>query len=552
MNDFSNIQLAEQPEGFKVHLFPHQLASIYSMEHLEQNNIIKKDDDSFRETKIGIFGDKTGFGKTMAMLGVIARDKMEWNLDEPFIFETICTEAKGRIRHIRKSRFEKLSATLILVSQSIIGQWVSELKKTNLKYVTVVCNKDVDKLNLEDIDIVLVSPTFYNKVAINYNGYAWRRFCFDEPGHLRIAGMKEIHAGFYWFITATPGAIYGQHRCCKGFMRDLFGSIYYNFEEYVKDLTIKNDPAFVEASYVMPPTHHHRHRCFQPLSGAIGGFVNSTVRTMLEAGDIEGAIAALGGDKTSNIFELLKNRQLADLEMINTKIRIYTMSPNELLLQEWIERKKRAENRLKEIEESFQNILTQDCSICCDTLSRPVLERNCQNVFCGECILKWIQTKNNCPMCRATIDRTSLTYIQNCPTDRPLPDVKDVEEKLTKPETVLKIIKSKPNGKFLVFSEYDNTFFPMVAAMRENGIAFVEIKGNIKTREKNLELFRAGRIPVIFLNSNYNGAGINLTEATDIILCHQMSDTTTQQIVGRANRISRQIELHVHHLDIIQ
>ena len=53
-----------------------------------------------------------------------------------------------------------------------------------------------------------------------------------------------------------------------------------------------------------------------------------------------------------------------------------------------------------------------------------------------------------------------------------------------------------------------------------------------------------------FLNSRNNGAGINLQECTDIILYHRMEDSTTTQILGRANRIGRTEELNVHHLQV--
>jgi SNF2 family DNA or RNA helicase len=76
------------------------------------------------------------------------------------------------------------------------------------------------------------------------------------------------------------------------------------------------------------------------------------------------------------------------------------------------------------------------------------------------------------------------------------------------------------------------------------------MKGNIKNREKNLELFKNGEVPVIFLNSNSDSAGLNLTESTDIILYHQMPDTTENQIIGRANRVGRNVSLSVHHLHI--
>ena len=122
---------------------------------------------------------------------------------------------------------------------------------------------------------------------------------------------------------------------------------------------------------------------------------------------------------------------------------------------------------------------------------------------------------------------------------------------MTKDEKIIDIIKNNENGKFLIFSEYDNTFFKICKILNENNIKFVEIKGSIKARENNLEKFKTGKINVIFLNSNYNGAGINLTEATDIILYHEMDSGTQNQILGRANRIGRIQPLSVHHLQVL-
>jgi len=41
-----------------------------------------------------------------------------------------------------------------------------------------------------------------------------------------------------------------------------------------------------------------------------------------------------------------------------------------------------------------------------------------------------------------------------------------------------------------------------------------------------------------------------LQEATDIILYHEMSKNTQNQIIGRANRIGRLVSLNVHHLEL--
>jgi len=549
-NLFQNVKMVSQPVGLKVKLFPHQLSSIYKMEQLETNNIIDSDSENcFKQTKIAINADLTGFGKTLAMIGLMVRDKMEWDLDVPHIQENIISESTGLIKTYITNRYDKLPTNLVLVSQSIIGQWEKELQKSNLKYSVVISNKDVEKLNVEDNDVVLVSPSFYNKIIAMNSMFAWKRFIFDEPGNLRIAGMSHIKAGFYWFITATPLAIYNNHKNCKwSFMRDLFCSnINSSFDIFIKDITIKNDQEFVRQSFQMPPTHHIYHECHQPIYNAISIFVNSTIQRMIEAGNIEGAITALGGSKTSNIIELIKSNKEKELFQVDLKLCAFELSDRRRL--ELNEQRDQLLNQIEMINERFQNMLNENCIICCENFTNPVIETNCQNIFCGECLLTWLQRKDTCPMCRVHVDPSKLIYIEteesktNCVVNIP-----QQPKFQTKVECVINIIKNNPTGKFLIFSEYDSTFYPMCNELIEQNILFVEIKGNVKSREKKLELFKSGRIQVLFLNSNFNGAGINLTEATDIILCHRMSGNTETQIIGRANRIGRTIPLNVHHL----
>ena len=66
MNDFNNIPLVHPPENLKVSLYNHQLASIFNMEKLENDNIISISNNEYRETKIGINADISGFGKCHA------------------------------------------------------------------------------------------------------------------------------------------------------------------------------------------------------------------------------------------------------------------------------------------------------------------------------------------------------------------------------------------------------------------------------------------------------------------------------------------------------
>ena len=86
--------------------------------------------------------------------------------------------------------------------------------------------------------------------------------------------------------------------------------------------------------------------------------------------------------------------------------------------------------------------------------------------------------------------------------------------------------------------------------MDDRNIEYTLIKGNSATRQKKIDNYKNGSTNVIFLNSNSNGSGLNLEETTDIILYHNMSASTREQIIGRANRIGRVKSLNVHHLKV--
>ena len=539
-----------QPPNVKVTLFPHQLTSIYNMEQMESHNDIVSD-DTIKNTKIGINADITGYGKTLAMIGLIARNKMEWDLDIPYVFETITTEAKGRIKNYKITRFDKLKTTLVLVSNNIIGQWCQELSKTELTYIGLSSRKEIDDFEANLYDVVLVIPSLYNRLMHMYSKFAWKRFIFDEPGNLKIPPMEEIHAGFYWFVTATPYAIYSRYKNRNhkgGFMKDLF-AVTNDFDSLCSDIIIQNNPSFVQESFIMPETIHIHHQCFQPIYNVVYNFVSSTISTMISAGNIEGAVLALGGTKTSNIVDVIKLNKHKELLNIDIKINyLHQINNTNPAIIELQTKRQSIMNQINDINERFQNILNDNCNICYEELTDPILEPNCHNLFCGKCLFKWLQRKPSCPLCRNEINPKDLVYIEK----KSSPDNKSFTQKnrTTKIQKTIDLIKSNIKGKFLIYSEQNNTFSNLQLALLENNIDFVQMKGNVKMREKNLDLFKSGSIPVIFLNSNTDSAGINLTESTDIILYHHMPDFITNQIIGRANRIGRTIPLYVHHLNI--
>ena len=540
----ANFPKVLQPKNYKRNLFPHQLTSIYYMEKLEdakRNNIgnLYKID-----TKIGIQGDITGYGKTISMIGLILRDKMKWDISEEYInSQNIMTNTHYNIT--RRTKHHKINTNLIIAGQSIIPQWRDELKLTNLKFEIIRTKKKSYEIDCENNDVIICSPTMYNILQNRYKNYTWKRIIYDEPGSIHIPNMKEILFGFLWFITATADYIRIRY---SGRGRHFISSLNLNYIEniFFQSLIIKNEDKYVLQSWDMPETQHIYYDCYQPISETTQGLVSNRIQKLIDAGNIKGAILNLGGKQSDNIIDLIKLRFEEDLLEANHKIEKYTNRINEELLNEWKNKKEIITNKINKLHERYKLLLNSMCTICHESIEKPVILSCCNNIFCGKCIMKWYEKNRTCPLCRESIQVKNLLYLDNQSDNK-----KKGKALKTKIEQIVDIINSKEEkGKFIIFSEEDITFSLIINKLKEENMECKEVKGKTQYREKIIKNFKNDKLSILFLNSKNNGAGIDLQECTDIILYHKMQPNIQTQIIGRANRIGRKNKLFVHHLCI--
>ena len=412
-----DIQMIEQPEEIKISLYPHQLASVYQMEKREREQQVVHDNNII-DMNISIQGDKMGYGKTLSLVTLIYRNKMDWDMKKPFCQSHIISLSDGRLRKTNFKYFDKLDVTLILAGNSIINQWYDEFQKSPLCIKKITTKKDIDTILVENYDVILVTPTMYNNLVSKYSGIAWKRFVYDEPGHIKVTSMKKVVAGFIWLVTATPMSIASNYQHSRNsFLYDICGLKDRNFLQYLNYILIKNPDSFVESSFNMPATNHHYHKCYNPLYKTVYGMVNSKIIEMISAGNIQGAIHSLGGKETQNIAELIKNKKENEISELESIIEIVLIRDKHSSRVKYVEELRLKISKLKlqinELNSRYKEILEGDCNICYDKISNPVLEPNCQNVFCGQCILKWLETKNTCPLCRQTVEIKNLIYVKS-------------------------------------------------------------------------------------------------------------------------------------------
>lgn len=544
--ELESIVTIEQPDNIGVNLFIHQLASVYSMEKLEKDKFVLNRNNRKIHTDIGINADITGYGKTISMVALVLRDKMEWNIEQDYEFEVIESISCNHVKLVNTVKFPKNNTTLILCSPSIVHQWIDEFSKTDLNITKVTTKNSVHSVDVNDYDVIITTPSFFNRLIERHANVAWKRFIYDEPSNIRVPSMRTIHAGFTWLVSATPDDIYRNHRSCS---RSYISTIVCDrtFNNNIRPfITVKNDDDFVKQSFQMPHTRYINHQCQDTIFRAVHGIVNERISKMIEAGHILGAVQALGGTKTDNIVELVKKNKVIELEEIRTKVKIWTLRNDDEKIKEWTEKEHIVLSQIKDLEERFQHILSQDCSICYDKINKPIMEPSCQNIFCGTCLFTWLKDKGTCPLCRKVVKREELVYIDD--TKESTTHKKEQDFIKIKEDVIIDIIKNKEDGRFIIFSEWDDSFEKIRIVLINNNIDFVEIKGSTHCREHKLQQFRCGKIKVAFLNSRTDSSGINMQQTTDIILYHTMNELTRQQIIGRANRIGRTIPLVIHTL----
>lgn len=547
--------MVPQPVNMSVSLYPHQLRAVHMMEEREHCQDSTHENFSIH-TNVGVYADLAGYGKTLAILTLILRDKMSWNMKEPYLLSSI-SNIYGNGSIIKKSllRFQKIKTTLIIAGSSILKQWVEEIQKTPLVY-TIISRKKLESLDPGMYDIVMCAPNHYNYLVAKFPGYAWKRFVYDEPTQNRIPAMRFMVAGFLWFVTATPFQLLYQNHSNHNFLCSLFSTTM-DFHIF-QSLIVKNQDEYIRSSFSLPPLFRHSHECHHPLYNIVQNIMSDSICRMIEAGNIEKAIMHLGGTTTSNIFELIRNEKEELIREADFKMEKFERLNDEARRNKWKSRKESLEKELEELYRRYNQFVFQDqCMICMQMIDHHVLISCCQVVFCARCILRWLQTKNSCPNCRGLITTDMMHYLRD--TEKHMLMEKNKIQPLTsstviprkkkgKADIILDIIDNDPSGKFIIFSNFDETFHHIRYALEDEGIRYAEISGTMESRYKKIHDFKQGELNVLFINSLANGAGINLQEATHVILFHRMEEAIETQIIARAYRIGRTKALHVHHL----
>ena len=606
----SNSLRCGQPIKIKKLLKPHQLACLYKAIYMENIGTITYKNNSHNRdinlrnipntmkisTNIGIIGDIVGYGKTLTALSIIAHnplDKIHINSTKVHSFNS--TKAYNYFTAVSENvnlnnLDNMINSTLIIVPRGpVYVQWEKTLKEsTDLKYIAIedlnYIKKNLPpfkKNNEQEIidyfnqfDVVLIKNTTLDRLLDYYNYpvsntkdfiYRWKRIMIDEC-HDIINKIEIFDYLFIWLISGTyfnmcnkiSSGSYSQYYNIKDILR----------EDYINYILVKCNKDFVKESFKIPPIIEHYHLCkMSKYLRVIKKYINSSILDKINANDISGAIKDLGGKNETeegiaalicaDMNKTLSNKQkereytlLLDI-LEETKANRIKAINNEIVI---------IEGKIKDLTERITEINTKICSICLDNVTHPII-LECTHIFCGSCLFNFLNANTynstnikKCPDCRAEIKSTeNLTAIVSSKQDitNDIIPIEDNSNKigkgiLNKEETLLEILKNKPDGKFIVFSRVD-VFTKIIKLLVSNNITFAELKGHTAHMMNVLKDFKNGLINVILLTTQYAGYGIDINYATDVIIFHSMA-VDKQQAIGRAQRVGRTNNLIVHNL----
>ena len=242
-----------------ISLFPHQVSSIEKMENLEKNQEVElKDNNLILKTKVGINCNKYGSGKTLSMVSLIARNKMNWNVEEPFICEEHYSCADNNLMIQSKTKYEKNNMTLIICTSSVAYHWVEELSHSKLNY-HLVTKKEHLTTTRNDFDVIVCISTLFRNICEKYYKVAWKRIIFDEPFVLKLPLVYELKAGFIWLITAFSDKLANLPKAKNTVIGKILNS--YRFSKFRESLEIRENNDFISSCYIYPNINFENHSC---------------------------------------------------------------------------------------------------------------------------------------------------------------------------------------------------------------------------------------------------------------------------------------------------
>ena len=591
-------------DSLKVGLRRHQHAVIDRMKEYETTSLNgNKIKNSTLYCKYGILGDSVGVGKTFMVLGHIGLIKSDRSVID---FPNFNTYSNKNMYSLEKTILKDIVnvGCLVIVPHTLFRQWSDEItNKTKLKVALMKTKKNVwsDKFmgEVKAADLVLVSNTLFKELYARSQelNLFWNRIYIDEADTIELTSTllkNPLPTNFIWLITASfshllfPNQyhlyIYNStytafkeknkvnsemdsflQQTYRAAQQIFYLTVYTRSSKYLNEIlnglhplrghtVIRCSKNFINKSISLPQLFSQIIMCKPSLSHAlVYDVISASVKQLLNAGDVKSALEELGVKTENNqsLIDAVNESKMKELERLEKtyefKQSLEYSSPQikEQSLKNLKDKIDHLKEQMKSLKERVENYKDDVCPICYDEANDALLTSCCSRIFCALCVLQSISRNPTCPLCRTNMSPASLKKIatENVVVSNSA-TVNDINQPKRKIDSFFEILQKNPTGKFLLFSRFDNSFIEVLEGCASRNLVAKELKGSKDTIASILKNFRDGNVNVLLMNTIQMGAGLNITEATHVILLHSMTHEEEKQILGRAYRVGRDKELH--------
>jgi len=600
------------------------LAAALALEQSKQDGILVdalpgESDGGRFFSSYGILADKVGSGKSLTALALVKQPAPS-DLYTEYVTRHTQILGDGRDIGLLRQKSQKKTAagvelrqvttSLLIVPHALIQQWETYIGRDTTLRAKILKRKAETSdpalmTDLETYDLIVVSSTMWPTFKASHpcRNILWQRLFIDEADSITFTSdHDDLHARFYWFITASWMNLVFTGGCYYNIMavymplpdtapalitriqKSVYNTNYFSVPgcrhmNIVRRMCgtdrlqthpssqavlsqssraiIHSSEDAIRKSFTNPLISHSTIVCATPANlRVLESFVSPEMMERLHAGDVKGALECVGmtAHSESELTSAVTASWLQELDNAKKtyefkKTISYSSEAARTKSLETCEQKIASiESRISAVEDRIKRAKEHNCPICYCDATNPALTPCCAQIFCFGCLCESLKRVASCPLCRVRI--TDLKSVKVLGDDKAQTStvVPIEKKKLGKQETCITFLKENPAARVLIFSSYDATFSGLNASLTDAGISHATVNGSQARITKLLREFREGKHSVLFLNARNMGAGLNMESATHVLLFHRMAAELEQQIVGRAVRLGRTDPLDVIHL----
>ncbi len=535
-----------QASVIKTQLFPHQSTLVNGM-HLYRDKMTRGFllGNQAINGKVGILGDGPGTGKTLSILAYLASQVATY---PRMTCELTNNSSKYFFSHELNHLSDAVATNLIIVPHSLFNQWRQEITQhTTLSYIPIETKRLLHGTDLAqsmiNSNFVLTTNKCYRYVQeyANQNGIQWNNIIIDEASSIYISSSDPpLRFQFLWLVTNNwLPLIFKNPSIVKSNLYNLRDRLILNsdlekwlldnmhihyegqlsssayFKEYLPffhsargQIVLRNTSEHIAKSCQIPEQANQTIQC-RPninLNSLTSYYLSRNIEPNISSSRVPIIFQALG-IQFKNIDAYLTEQSTVKHNLIKRK---------------------------------FQE---KECVICLEQAEYPTMVNCCYNLYCAKCLLRNTLVNLKCPTCREVLGTESMCCIQELPNES-----KNISK--NKIEMCLDILRDNKNGKFIIYSSFDNIYYQLFEQIDAIGLKAERLENNLFSLLKTIKNFQEGKTNVLFISNVDLIRGLSLGTTSHLIFYHELPVYELKQIlIHSAQRIGRKEQLNVIQLN---